>query len=85
MRRRNLAALVLPLPLLVTSLAEGVAEPLETLVETVTRGSASGLDVLFKKVSEMYCFSLAQASRVILRIEDVPRRAASGSAGQACR
>jgi hypothetical protein len=28
------------------SLSEGVGEPLETLVETVTGGSAGGLDVL---------------------------------------
>ncbi len=33
--------------LLVTSLAEGGGEPLKTLVETVTRSGASGLDVLF--------------------------------------
>ena len=32
--------------LLVASLAEGVAEPLQTLVKTVTGGSASRLDVL---------------------------------------
>lgn len=32
--------------LVVASLAEGVAQPLETLVETVTGGGAGGLDVL---------------------------------------
>jgi len=30
----------------VSGLAEGVAEPFKTLVETVTGGSAGGLDVL---------------------------------------
>lgn len=35
--------------LLVARLSEGVGEPLETLVETITGGSASGLDVLFGK------------------------------------
>ena len=34
--------------LLVAGLAERVAEPLKTLVKTVTGGSASGLDVLYK-------------------------------------
>lgn len=34
--------------LLVAGLAEGVAEPLETFVETVTGGSAGRLDVLFR-------------------------------------
>jgi hypothetical protein len=48
-RRRNLAALVVALSLLVAGLAERVAEPLKTLVETVTGGGASGLDVLFGK------------------------------------
>ena len=46
-RRRNLAALVVTLPLLVAGLAEGVAEPLQTFVETVTGSGAGGLDVLF--------------------------------------
>lgn len=32
--------------LLVTRLAEGAGKPLKTLVQTVTGGSASGLDVL---------------------------------------
>jgi hypothetical protein len=32
--------------LLVTSLAERVAQPLQTLVETITRGGAGRLDVL---------------------------------------
>lgn len=32
--------------LLVTRLSEGVGEPLESLVETISRGSAGGLDVL---------------------------------------
>jgi hypothetical protein len=32
--------------LLVTRLSEGVGEPLETLVETVTGGGTGGLDVL---------------------------------------
>lgn len=32
--------------LVMTSLAERVAEPFETLVETITRGSASRLNVL---------------------------------------
>lgn len=32
--------------LVVASLAERVAQPFETLVETVSGGSASGLDVL---------------------------------------
>lgn len=32
--------------LVVASLAERVAEPFETFVETITRGSAGGLDVL---------------------------------------
>ena len=40
--------------LLVASLAEGVAEPLETLVKTVTGGSASGLDVLLEEVSKLW-------------------------------
>lgn len=34
-------------PLLVASLAEGGGEPLETLVQTISRGGAGGLDVLF--------------------------------------
>ena len=50
------------LPLLVAGLAEGVAEPLETLVETVTGGGASGLDVLFGKVSKFVFGSLTRAS-----------------------
>ena len=40
--------------LLVASLAEGVAEPLQTLVKTVTGGSASRLDVLWEEVSKLY-------------------------------
>jgi hypothetical protein len=63
--------------LLVAGLAEGVAEPLQTLVKTVTGGSASRLDVLWKR-------SVGCTSFVSL-IVDVPRRAASGSAGQACQ
>jgi hypothetical protein len=47
-RRRNLAALMMNLPLLVAGLAEGVAEPLETFVKTVTGSSASRLDVLLR-------------------------------------
>jgi len=31
--------------LVVTSLSEGVAEPLETLIKTITRSSAGGLDI----------------------------------------
>lgn len=45
--------------LLVAGLAERVAEPLETLVETVTRGGASGLDVLREKVSMLLLHGLA--------------------------
>ena len=36
--------------LIVTGLAERVAQPFETLVETVTRGSAGGLNILKPKV-----------------------------------
>ena len=61
-RRRNLAALVVTLPLLVAGLAERVAEPLKTLVETVTGGGASGLDVLFGKVSKVPFSNLTRAS-----------------------
>jgi hypothetical protein len=63
--RRNLAALVWTLPLLVTGLAERVAEPLETFVETVTRGGASGLDVLFEKVSKVDIDDMSHANCVI--------------------
>lgn len=58
-RWRNLAALVMTLPLLVAGLTEGVAEPLETFVETVTGGGASGLDVLFEKVSKLHIGMMA--------------------------
>lgn len=61
-RRRNLAALVVALPLVVAGLAERVAEPLKTFVETVTGGGASGLDVLFWKVSKMHFGNLTRAS-----------------------
>ena len=61
-RRRNFAALVVALPLLVASLAERVAEPLKTLVETVTGGGASGLDVLFWRVSKVQFGNLTRAS-----------------------
>ena len=61
-RRRDIAALVVALPLLVASLAERVAEPLKTFVETVTGGGASGLDVLFWKVSKMHFGNLTRAS-----------------------
>lgn len=60
-RRRNLAALVVALPLLVAGLAERVAEPLKTLVETVTGGGASGLDVLFGRVSKVHFGDLTRA------------------------
>jgi hypothetical protein len=83
--RRNLAALVLTLPLLVAGLAERVAEPLETFVETVTRSGASGLDVLFEEVSNANIDNLSGTSCVNWWSKNVPRRAASGSAGQACR
>lgn len=36
-----------PPRLVVAGLAQRVAEPFETLVQTVTGGGASGLDVLF--------------------------------------
>jgi hypothetical protein len=34
-----------PLPLLVTSLAQGGSQPLQTLVQTISGGGARGLDV----------------------------------------
>lgn len=40
------------LSLLVTRLPESVGKPFETLVETITRRSARGLDVLDRLVSE---------------------------------
>jgi hypothetical protein len=64
-RRRNLAALVVTLPLLVAGLAEGVAEPLKTFVETVTRCGASGLDVLFGRVNKMHTNSGTCQPRII--------------------
>ena len=75
-RRRNLAALVVALPLLVAGLAERVAEPLKTLVETVTGGGASGLDVLLGKVSKVHFGNLTRASCRSWWEENVPRRAA---------
>jgi hypothetical protein len=75
-RRRNLAALVVTLPLLVAGLAERVAEPLKTFVETVTRGGASGLDVLFEKVSNVHFGNRTCAGLEIQQDEHVPKRAA---------
>ena len=75
-RRRNLAALVVALPLLVAGLAERVAEPLKTLVETVTGGGASGLDVLFKRVSKVQFDNLTRASCESRWEGNLPRRAA---------
>lgn len=45
---RALAKVLVVMRLLVAGLAEGVAEPLETFVETVTGGGAGRLDVLFQ-------------------------------------
>ena len=39
-------------PLVVAGFAERVAEPLQTLVETVTRGSTRGLDILLHRQCE---------------------------------
>lgn len=49
MRRRQLVKSFSGNPLLVASLAEGSGEPLKTLVQTISRSGASGLDVLLRK------------------------------------
>jgi hypothetical protein len=62
--------------LVVTGLAEGVAQPLETLVETVTGGSASRLNVL-RGIS-----SIALGVKVA---QNIPRHVVGGCEDQACR
>lgn len=43
---------LLVIRLLVTGLAEGGSKPLKTLVQTISRGSAGGLDVLLGCISD---------------------------------
>lgn len=62
--------------LVVAGLAEGVGQPLETLVQTVTGCSASRLDVLL----EMLAF--AQCS--VLEV-NLPRRVVGGCGDRACQ
>lgn len=62
--------------LVVTGLAEGVGQPLETLVQTVTGCSAGRLDVLWRL--------LARGQYRALRVS-LPRRVVGGCEGRACR
>lgn len=62
--------------LVVAGLAEGVGQPLETLVQAVTGCSAGRLDVLWGL--------LARGQYKDLRV-DSPRRVVGGCGGQACR
>lgn len=59
-----------------TGLPESLGEPLETFVQTITGGSAGGLDVLRGRVSQR---TIARPGQDM----DLPRRGASGSADQA--
>jgi hypothetical protein len=62
--------------LVVAGLTERVAQPLETLVQTVTGCSASGLDVLEAILAQRF----KEGCRV-----NVPKRVVGGCEGQACR
>lgn len=62
--------------LVVAGLAEGVGEPLETLVQTVTGCSASRLDVLWMMSALVRC-SLHEV--------DLPRRVVGGCEDRACQ
>lgn len=59
-------------------LAQGVAEPFETFVQTVAGGGAGGLDVLLGE-------RISEASSGWRKVQDIPRHAASNYASPACR
>lgn len=61
--------------LVVTSLAERVAEPFESFVETVSRGSTSGLNVLANVL----------ADGTLIRDEIIPKHVVGDYGDQACR
>jgi hypothetical protein len=65
--------------LVVAGLAERVAEPLETFVETITRRGASGLNVLRDS-----CVSILPEDGAV-RGGIVPKSAGAGCADRACR
>lgn len=68
--------------LVLATLAESAAEPLETLIKSIAGGSASGLNVLCPKVSVV---SSHVKSGCLVRGRFLPSHVVSSCAGQAYR
>lgn len=69
--------------LVLASLAESAAEPLESLVKSITGGSASGLNVLCPKVS--YRYHHMPKGGCLVRGNLLPSHVVSSCADQAYR